>query len=100
LAQAITPAQPKYKNVGPEPQRFAVAEGALGNVATASVPTLLRLGAGAFCIGYDAKMVEVSQNRQATRQHPMLELAKGEAYHSTTSREWVLLSSYQVGWHA
>mmetsp|Transcript_18887 Transcript_18887/g.52907 ORF Transcript_18887/g.52907 Transcript_18887/m.52907 type:complete len:347 (+) Transcript_18887:111-1151(+) len=56
--EAITPAQPAYKNVGPEAKRFAVGEGQLGNVATASLPTLMRLGAGAFCVGYNAEMVE------------------------------------------
>lgn len=43
---------PKYKNVGPEPQRFTVGSGQLLEVATAALPFLMRVGAGATCIGY------------------------------------------------
>ncbi|KAF5830304.1 hypothetical protein DUNSADRAFT_14778 [Dunaliella salina] len=53
-----TPSQPTYKNVGPEAKPFGVGEGELGNVVTASLPTLMRLGAGAFCVGYEAQLVE------------------------------------------
>lgn len=37
-----------YKLQGPQPQRFTVADGQLGLVASASAPTLFRLGTGLF----------------------------------------------------
>lgn len=40
-----------------EPKRFAVAEGQLFNVATASAPIALRLTSGVTCHGYRAKIV-------------------------------------------
>lgn len=42
----------ELKLVGPAPQRFAVAEGQLKNIASAAFPAAFRLGSGAFCSGY------------------------------------------------
>jgi hypothetical protein len=38
--------------VPPEPQKFTVAEGQLGNVLSAAVPLVLRLGTGALINGW------------------------------------------------
>ena len=43
--------------VGPAPQRFAVAEGQTKEVASAAFPALMRLGSGAFCMGYKTALV-------------------------------------------
>ena len=43
--------------VGPEPQRFVVAEGQLANVASAAWTALMRLGSGGFVSGYSVSLV-------------------------------------------
>jgi len=43
--------------VGPEPQRFVVAQGQLQNIAAAAFITLLRAGAGALASGYKVSFV-------------------------------------------
>jgi hypothetical protein len=45
---------------GPEPKRFAVAEGYLKDVGACSAATLLRLGAGALVLGYRFSMERIS----------------------------------------
>lgn len=48
----------KVKLSGPDPVRFAVAEGQLGAIVGSSVPLLLRLGTGALTQGYSAGIGE------------------------------------------
>ncbi|KAI8470383.1 MAG: hypothetical protein J3K34DRAFT_260374 [Monoraphidium minutum] len=42
------------RNAGPEAKRFTVADGQLGNVASAALPFLLRFGSGGFASGYSS----------------------------------------------
>ena len=42
----------------PEPKKFTVAEGNLGNVISAAVPLVLRLGTGALVNGYAPSLVD------------------------------------------
>ncbi|GIL77871.1 hypothetical protein Vretimale_6589 [Volvox reticuliferus] len=53
-SESITevPVKVELRNAGPEPKRFAVADGQLMEVATASLPSLLRLGSGGLSLGY------------------------------------------------
>lgn len=53
---------PKYKNVGPEPKAFSVGEGQLLEIATASLPMVTRLGAGAFVVGYKASLPQATDD--------------------------------------
>mmetsp|Transcript_9768 Transcript_9768/g.24336 ORF Transcript_9768/g.24336 Transcript_9768/m.24336 type:complete len:369 (-) Transcript_9768:239-1345(-) len=53
-----TVAKPAYKNVGPDPKRFTVGEGQLLSIAGAALPALLRVGAGALCVGYKTSLKE------------------------------------------
>ena len=47
----------EFKMAGPPPARFGVSDGQMFDVATAAVPTLLRLGSGALNYGYKAGLV-------------------------------------------
>ncbi len=52
------------KLVGPEPQRFVVAEGQLKEIASAAFITMLRAGAGALTSGYKTSIVrETDENK-------------------------------------
>lgn len=44
--------------VAPEPQKFTVTEGQLGNVLSAAVPLVLRLGTGALINGWKPSLVD------------------------------------------
>lgn len=44
--------------VAPEPQKFTVAEGQLGNVLSAAMPLVLRLGTGALINGWKPSFVD------------------------------------------
>eukprot|EP00955_Chlamydomonas_euryale_P029791 313929-Chlamydomonas_euryale.AAC.2 len=46
-----------YKNTGPKPQRFTVADGQLFAVIGASLPFVTRAGMGAFATGYKPSWV-------------------------------------------
>lgn len=52
----------KDKMSGPEPKRFAVAEGYLQDVGRCSAATLLRLGAGALVLGYQFSMERIGSD--------------------------------------
>ncbi|KAJ9534272.1 hypothetical protein QJQ45_007052 [Haematococcus lacustris] len=52
LAKELATTSTKYTNVGPEPKRFSIGDGQLLEIAAASLPFAMRLGAGAFCVGY------------------------------------------------
>lgn len=56
--QAVPAPVQELRNAGPEPKRFTVADGQLGEVASASLPALLRLGSGALVLGYEAGLVD------------------------------------------
>lgn len=43
---------------GPEPKRFAVAEGELGRVGSAALAGVFRAGSGGFCFGYRSSLVD------------------------------------------
>eukprot|EP00798_Chlamydomonas_sp_ICE-L_P011853 gene11853-14958_t len=47
-----------YKNVGPPPVPFSIADGQMMDVITGSLPALTRLGSGALVVGYKTAMVE------------------------------------------
>lgn len=47
--------QEKLELIGPEPQRFVVAEGQLKSIASAAFPFLMRLGSGGFVSGYNGE---------------------------------------------
>ncbi|KXZ52189.1 hypothetical protein GPECTOR_10g819 [Gonium pectorale] len=49
---------PELRNAGPEPKRFTVADGQLGEVASASLPALLRFGSGGLVVGYNVGLAE------------------------------------------
>jgi hypothetical protein len=49
--------QQELRLVGPEPRRFAVAQGQLKDIASAAFPFLMRLGSGAFTSGYRVSLV-------------------------------------------
>ncbi|KAL6759407.1 hypothetical protein V8C86DRAFT_2574813 [Haematococcus lacustris] len=51
-AKELATTSTKYTNVGPEPKRFSIGDGQLLEIAAASLPFAMRLGAGAFCVGY------------------------------------------------
>ncbi|GLC45000.1 hypothetical protein PLESTB_001745000 [Pleodorina starrii] len=57
-SEAPVPAKLELRNAGPEPKRFTVADGQLGEVASASLPALLRLGSGGLCLGYSVSLVD------------------------------------------
>ena len=42
----------------PKPQKFTVSEGNLGNVVSAAIPLVLRLGTGALVNGYGPSIVD------------------------------------------
>jgi hypothetical protein len=53
----LSTAQPPadgLRNAGPEAKRFTVADGQLGNIATAAFAALIRLGSGGFASGYSS----------------------------------------------
>ena len=58
----------EFKLTGPSPSKFAVSDGMMFDVATASVPTLLRLGTGALNIG-------VSPGGYTSVRHVLVNLA-------------------------
>ena len=66
-AVTATPSSSSSENmklVGPEPQRFAVAEGQLQNIASAAFITMIRGGAGALALGYKTSLVrETPENK-------------------------------------
>lgn len=50
----------KARLTGPQPKRFAVADGYLNDIASCSAATLLRLGAGALVLGYRFSIERIS----------------------------------------
>lgn len=52
------------KLVGPDPQRFVVAEGQLQNIASAAFITMIRGGAGALALGYKTSLVRETAENQ------------------------------------
>ncbi|GFR42224.1 hypothetical protein Agub_g3117 [Astrephomene gubernaculifera] len=57
-ATTAVPDKVELRNAGPEPKRFAVAEGQMKEVATASLSALLRLGCGGLSLGYKVRLTE------------------------------------------
>lgn len=55
-SQQVEKATTSYTQLGPDPTRFAVANGQLLNVASAAFPGLMRLGCGGFNYGYSSKL--------------------------------------------
>lgn len=55
---------------GPRPQRFAVAEGQLNDVGSAAVAALVRLGLGAFVLGYSSRLER--EDPQAEARYTLL----------------------------
>lgn len=61
VCNRLTGASPPYtskgdtlRNAGPDPKRFTVPQGQLGNIASAAFPFLVRLGSGGFASGYSS----------------------------------------------
>ena len=51
ICMQVTVDTHEFKMVGPPPQKFAVGDGMLVDIATAALPALLRLGTGALNVG-------------------------------------------------
>lgn len=64
-AQAAEQKSGELRLIGPEPKRFAVAEGQTGLIASAALPALLRLGSGALCLGYGVSLAKVEPGQYA-----------------------------------
>ena len=93
----------EFKMVGPPPQKFAVGDGMLIDIATAALPALLRLGTGALNIG---GLVLVSTGSDGKQLHYvslylmfLAQVTRLSWWKMTTSEWHTVRLTNRIGWH-